>query len=136
MTTFDPRSASILAERSAFIEGSGAVLAALGEADPGLAGECGVEVCSLEARTILATGAPGRVAALAGEAARTGKPVAVSPGDLESLSRLEAVVALGSSRIQLKLAALEAEAAQEPRAQLGSLIGLATGAVGLWKAFF
>lgn len=135
-TTFDPRSAALLAERASRIQGSGAELAALGEVDPDLAGECGVEICSLEARTILASGAPSRVVAMAGEAARSGRPTAIETSDIEAMSRLEQVVALGSSRISLKLAALEAQAAQEPTARMGSLMGLATGAVGLFKTFF
>ena len=135
-TTFDPRSAALLAKHAARIQGSGHELAALGEADPELAGDCGVEICSLEARTILASGAPARVVAMAGEAARRGQPTSIETADMEAVSRLEQVVSLGSSRIALKLSALEAQAAQEPTVRMGSLMGLATGAVGLFKTFF
>jgi hypothetical protein len=135
-TTFDPRTAAVLAERAVAIQGASAELASLGEFDPGLAGECGVEVCSLEARTILAGGAAGRVAQIAAEAAQKGQSAVIATSDLEALSRLEAVTVLGSSRIGLKLAALDAEAAEEPKARIGSLMGLATGAVGLFKTFF
>jgi hypothetical protein len=126
----DPGSAARLAEKTAQLIVAGRELSAFGEEDPTLAGECGVEICSLEARTILSSGAPFRVAQLAGEAARARRQVTVSSGDLETLSRLEAVVAMGSSRIGLKLATLDASASQEPMAKLGSLIGLATGVAG------
>lgn len=131
----DPRSAALLAEKTAHLIVAGRELSAFGEEDPTLAGECGVEICSLEARTILSSGAPLRVAQLAGEAARSRRQVSVSSQDLETLSRLEAVVSMGSSRINLKLAAMDASASQEPIARLGSLIGLATGAAGLIRSF-
>lgn len=129
----DPRAAAHLAQKTAHLILAGRELSAFGEEDPALAGECGVEICSLEARTILSSGAPLRVAQLAGEAATTRRQVTVSSQDLETLSRLEAVVAMGSSRIGLKLATLDASSAQEPMARLGSLIGLVTGAAGLIK---
>lgn len=135
-TTFDPRTAALLAERATAIQGAALELAALGEVDPGLAGECGVEVCSLEARTILSGGGPSRVIQMAAEAAQRGQLVSIPTVDLEALSRLEAVTALGSSRITLKLAALDAAAAEGPKATIQSLMGLASGAVGLWKTFF
>jgi hypothetical protein len=135
-TTFDPRTAALLAQRALSIQSSAAELAGLGEYDPVLAGECGVEVCSLEARTILSSGAPRRVAASAQEAAQTGRPAMIVTADLEALSRLEGVVALGSSRIGFHLASLDAAAAQEPTARLGNLVGLASGAIGLIRSFF
>lgn len=134
-TTFDPQTAALLAERAVTLQGSAAELAAFGEHDPGMAGECGVEICSLEARTILSGGAPGRVAALASESARAGRAASIPQSDIEALSRLEAVVALGSSRIGLRMAALDAQEAQGPAATAGSLIGLATGAIGFIRSF-
>lgn len=132
--TLDPRIAAQLAEKTAQLIGAGRELSSFGEEDPSLAGECGVEICSLEARTILAGGAPYRVASLAGEAARARRPVTIGTQDLEAVSRLEAVVAMGSSRIGLKLATLDASASQEPMAKLGSVIGLATGAAGFIRS--
>lgn len=132
----DPGSAARLAEKTAQLIVAGRELSSFGEEDPSLAGECGVEICSLEARTILSSGAPFRVAQLAAEAARSRRQVTVSSQDLETMSRLEAVVAMGSSRIGLKLATLDASASQEPMARLGSLIGLATGAAGLIRTIF
>jgi hypothetical protein len=128
--TFDPRSAALLGHRAQALQISGAELGALGEHDPELAGECGVEICSLEARTILSAGAPARVQAISQEAARANRPAVVSARDVDALSRLEAVVAMGSSRIALKLAAMDAAAAQEPAARLGNIVTLATSAAG------
>lgn len=130
----DPGTAAKLAEKTAHLIMAGRALSAFGEEDPALAGECGVEISSLEARTILSSGAPFRVAQLAAEAARARRQVTVSSQDLETLSRLEAVVAMGSSKIGLKMAALDASASQEPMAKLGSLIGLATGAAGFIRS--
>lgn len=130
----DPRSAALLAQKTAHLIVAGRELSSFGEEDPTLAGEVGVEICSLEARTILSSGAPFRVAQLAGEAARARRQMTVSSQDLETLSRLEAVVSMGSSRINQKLAAMDASAAQEPMAKLGSLIGLATGAAGFIRS--
>jgi hypothetical protein len=134
--TLDPAIAAQLGEKTARLIGAGQELSVFGEMDPGLAGECGVEICSLEARTILSGGAPHRVVSLAGESMRTRRAVALSSDDLEAVSRLEAVVAMGSSRIGLKLASLDAAEAQEPMARLGNLIGFATGAVGLIKSIW
>jgi hypothetical protein len=130
----DPGTAARLAEKTAQLILAGRELSSFGEEDPTLAGECGVEICSLEARTILSSGAPSRVAVLAGDAARSRRQVTVSSQDLETLSRLEAVVAMGSSRIGLKLATLDASASQEPMAKLGTMIGMATGAVGFIRS--
>jgi hypothetical protein len=132
--TLNPGTAAQLAEKTGQLIGAGRELASFGEEDPSLAGECGVEICSLEARTILSGGAPYRVASLSGEAARQRRPVTIATQDLEAVSRLEAVVAMGSSRIGLKLASLDASASAEPMARLGSMIGLATGAAGFIRS--
>lgn len=132
--TLNPGVAAELAEKTVQLIGAGRELSSFGEEDPALAGECGVEICSLEARTILASGAPYRVASLAGEGAQRRRPVTISTLDLEQVSRLEAVVAMGKSRIDLKLATLDASASQEPMARLGSVIGLATGAAGFIRS--
>jgi hypothetical protein len=49
---------------------------------------------------------------------------------------LEGVLALGAARIGLKVAAMQAAEGQEGMAKLGSIIGLATGAVGLIKSIW
>ncbi len=132
--TLNPGTAAQLAEKTAHLIGAGRELGSFGADDPALAGECGVEICSLEARTILAGGAPERVAAVAWEGARVRRPITISSQDLEAISRLEAVIAMGSSRIEQKLASMDASASAEPMAKLGSLIGLATGAAGFIRS--
>lgn len=132
----EPRDAAKLAERTIAVVRSAQELSGFGETDPELAGECGVEICSLEARTILAGATPRRVIESAMNGARSGRPVGISISDLETVSRLEQVVSLGASRIHLRLASVDAEEAQAPLAQLGSLIGLATGAAGLLRGIF
>lgn len=133
--SFGPDSARELAQRTRYLIGSGRELSLFGEQDPVLAGECGVEICSLEARTILNGGAPFRVVARAEEGIRAGRPITISMADLDAVSRLEAVVSMGSSRIDHKMAALDAAIAQQPAASLGSMVSLATGAIGLIKTF-
>lgn len=133
---FSPAHASILGERAVRLAGSAAELASFGEADPELAAECGVEIGALEARSLLGSGACVRIATAAADSVQTGRPASLAAGDLEALSRLEAVVALSSSRIGLKLAAADAAAAQEPLARLTNLLGLAGGAYGLIKSIF
>jgi len=132
----DPVQAASLAERVAALSGSARELSLFDETDPHLAAECGVGLSALEARTILGSGAAHRVATAAAEAARSGRPASLAAEDMEAVSRLERVVALGSSMITLKLASMEAAARQEPVASVGNLIGLGTGLVGLIKSIF
>ena len=132
----DPVQAASLAERVVALAGSARELALFDETDPHLASECGVGLGALEARTILFSGAVDRVARAAAEAARSGRPATLAGEDVEAVSRLERVVALGSSMITLKLASMEAAARQEPVASVGNLIGLGTGLVGLIKSIF
>jgi hypothetical protein len=132
---FSPYDAATLKSQAERISSAAGELAAFGETDPGLAAECGVEINALEARTILSGGAPARVIARTTEAIKHGRPAVLPIEDIQALSRLEAVVALGNSRISLRLASLDAEASQEPFARLSGLAGLATGAIGLVKSF-
>lgn len=132
----DPVQAASLAERMVALAGSARELSLFDETDPHLAGECGVGLSALEARTILGSGAVDRIARTAAEAARSGRPASLAADDMEAVSRLERVVALGSSMITLKLASMEAAARQEPVANVGTLIGLGTGLVGLIKSIF
>lgn len=128
--------ASLLSEKVAQLVLSARVLSSFAEQDPGMAGECGVEVNALEARTILSGGACARISGRCSEAARMGRPAQIDQVDLETLGRLEGVLALGAARIGLKIAALDAAHGQEGMARMGSIIGLATGAVGLFKSIF
>ena len=132
----DPVQASQLAERLVSLAASAREFAIFDETDPHLAAECGVGIGALEARTLLGSGAVDRVVRAAAESARTGRAASLSGDDLEAVSRLERVVALGASMITLKLASMEAAARQEPVASVGNLIGLGTGLVGLIKSIF
>ncbi len=127
----DPSQAAFLVERSVRLAGSARELSAFGEAEPHLASECGVEINALEARTILASGAVDRVARAAAEAVQTRRHASLAAEDLEAVARLEGTVALGSSRIGLKLATLEAAARQEPSQQVNNLIAMGSGVIGL-----
>jgi hypothetical protein len=131
---FAPDQAARLAGRAASVARAAGELSLFGESDPDLARECGVEISALEARTILSGGAPARIAAAAGEASRWGRPAVLAAEDMDAMERLEHVVALGKSRIDLKSAALDAEASQEPLARLGGFIGLAGAAAGFLKS--
>lgn len=131
---FAPEYGPLLAQRTVGLAASARELALFGETDPDMAGACGVEVCALEARSLLAGGVLSRISAAAAAAVQKRTSVVLAAEDVETLSRLEAVVSLGSSRIDLKLAALNAEASQAGLANIGSMIGLATGVVGFIKS--
>lgn len=134
--SFGPDVAARLAEKAAYVYMAGRELALFGEAEPWLAAQCGVEIGALEARTLLAGGAASRVGSLAQEAAGAGRPVVLAAEDLEALSRLEGVLALSSSRIGQAIAMLDSREKSSGLDNLGSVIGLATGAVGLFKSLF
>jgi hypothetical protein len=130
----DPEKAAILVDRTVRLAGSARELALFGETDPFLASECGVELGALEARMILSSGAVDRIARAASEAIQSGRTATISADDIEALSRLEGVVSLGSSKIELKMAAMDASASQEPITRITNLLGLAGGAYGLIKS--
>lgn len=134
--SFGPDVAGRLAEKAAYVQMAGKELALFGEAEPWLAAQCGVEIGALEARTLLSGGAATRIGHLAGEAAAAGAPVVLAAEDLEALSRLEGVLALSSSRIGQAIAIMDAREQSSGFDNLGSVIGLATGAVGLIKSIF
>lgn len=105
----------------------GRELMAFADRDPELAGDCGVEVNAVEAAAILDGGRIDRLAGLRGT-------VDVDESDLAALSRLEGTLSRASSRIQQKISALDAAEGQALTTKLGSIIGLATGAVGFIKS--
>jgi hypothetical protein len=131
-----PSEAVQLAEKAAALDGAARELCGFVDSDPSLAGECGVEVNAVEVRTLLMAGAPARLFRSGMEAGKSGRRMEVSTADLEQLSRLEGVISLSASRIALKSAAMDAAQGQEGMAKLGSIVGLATGAVGLVRSFF
>lgn len=130
----EPDQAVMLVDRVVRLAGSARELAMFGESDPYLASECGVEVGALEARMILSSGAVDRVARSAAQTAQSGLRGSIAADDLEAVSRLEGVVALGSSKIALKMATMDAEASQAPISKITNLIGLAGGAYGLIRS--
>lgn len=94
------------------------------ESEPMLAGRAGVEVLALEARGILGAGAAQRAAQGMAE-----------PADVETLVRLDGVVALAGARLESLEAAMEAAEGEGGFQKLAGIIGLASGAVGLIKSF-
>jgi hypothetical protein len=127
--SFGPDIARTLAEKAKHVHMAGRELALFGETEPFQASDCGVEIGSLEARSILSSGATARVFEAAEAASRTGKPVTLSTGDVEALSRLEGVLSMASSKIAQKQAMLEA--ADSPMAKIGQVLGLAATAVNV-----
>ena len=132
---FTPEQAAQLGRRAMGLAAAGQELAVFGETEPDLAGSCGVEICALEARSILAGGYLTRIHQ-AVQAAQLGRPVMLAANDVEALARLEQVITLGSSRIALKAAAMDAQAGQDGLAKVGSFVGLASGVVGLVKSLW
>jgi hypothetical protein len=126
----------MLVERTRVLAASARVITDFDETDPDLAGACGVEVCALEARSLLGGGVLSRVSAAAAAGIQRRIPFMLAEEDVAAMDRLEGAVSRGLSRIDLKLATLNAEASQEGLAKIGSLIGLATGAIGLIKSVF
>lgn len=124
--SFGPDMARTLAEKARYVHMAGRELALFGEQEPWLTSDIGIEIGSLEARTILASGATARVFEAADVAARTGKPAVLAEGDVEALSRLEGVLSMAASKIAQKQAMLEA--ADSPVAKIGQFIGLAATA--------
>jgi len=127
--SFSPEMARVLAEKAKQVHLAGRELALFGEREPFLASDCGIEIGSLEARTILSSGATGRVYEAADAAGRAGKPVVLAAGDVEAISRLEGVLAMASSKVAQKQAALES--AEGPIARIGQFLGLAATAANV-----
>lgn len=129
-----PADAARLSEAASRIVRAAMAAAEFGECDPDLAGECAVEVTSLEARTIIAGGGPKRVLAALGSA-RSGRPAAVAEEDLRALGRLEQVVRTFSDRVDAKAAEMDRTAAREPFARLEGIFSLASTAYGIVRTF-
>lgn len=113
---------------------AGAELASFGEAEPGLAAECGIEIASLEARTILGSRAADRILAAAQNSAQSGRSFMVQESDMRAMSRLEGVVSLASNRIAQRYMALEG--ANSNVAKLGTVVNVVSGIAGLVRTFF
>jgi len=132
--SFGPDMARVLAEKARNVHMAGRELALFGEQEPSLASDCGIEIGSLEARTIMSSGATARVFEGADMAARSGKTAVLSAGDVEALSRLEGVLSMAASKVAQKQAMLDA--AESPVAKIGQVLGLAAtaaSAIGMIK---
>ena len=129
------RDAETLALAAQDLAGRAQALVRFAEADPDLALAAGVEVSALEAKTILSSGAPGRVAGAAAGIGRTGQAV-IAPADFQAIGRLEALLFSSDQRLGQRMAQLDQARASSPYENLGSMIGLATGAVGLIRSIF
>ena len=100
-------------------------LVAFADGDPGLAAKAGVEVAALEAKMLL--GDP----SLQNLHSRVlGYP------DLEKLQRLEGLVTLSSNRMGACISAMDAEVSGKTVNNLGQIISLAGGAIGIVKSIF
>lgn len=113
---------------------AGAELSSFGEAEPGLAAECGVEIAALEARTILGSHAAERILSAARQGAQLGRPFAVQEADMRAMSRLEGVISLASNRIAQRYMALEGT--NSGIARLGTVVNVVSGIAGLVRTIF
>lgn len=134
--TFHPAHAAALSERSRRIEEAAAALSGFAEREPELAALSGVEIVALEARSLLSGGAARRVCLSGADCAARGVTLSASRADLDALSRLEGLVALGDARIGVRLAAMEAAEQRGRLDGVGTVIGVASGALGLIRAIF
>lgn len=134
--TFLAAEADILGRRAIELSESAEALSLFAQESPELAQLAGVEVSALEARSILRSGVIPRVAAMALGNARSGRQATIGGADLETLTRLEAIVNLSGARITSSVQSLDQQKSRSGVETLGSMIGVATGVVGLWKALF
>lgn len=133
---FSSEDAEILGRRALEIGEGAEALSRFAQESPELAQMAGVEVSALEARSILLSGAVQRVIQVALGSAQARRPASIGAADLESMTRLETVLALSGSRIGASVQSLDQQQARGGMDTLGSVIGLASGAIGLWKAIF
>lgn len=135
-TSFGPQDAAILAGKAEGLRLAAQEISAFQESSPQLAAQAGVEVCALEARTILAGGAVDRIVMAGTKAAESGRPLSMNGPDLDALTRLEGVVMVSEARIGSSLGTLEHAEAGGGMETLAGWVGLAGGVVGLVKTFF
>lgn len=110
-----------LSERAASLGDAASALAELGEADPDMARDLGLEVASLESRMILGSGLIERIA-LSGRA---------DGRDLSRLTRLETLVRLAEGRTASRLSAVDHEERRRPLESLAGVVSLAGGIMSI-----
>lgn len=113
---------SVLRRQAAWLAGAGRALAELGEGEPFLAADLGLEVSSLEARLLLGSGMLERIG-------RFG--VRAGPVDLGRLERLETLVTLADARVAERLAAIEAKDGSNTWQSIAGAVSLAGGIVSI-----
>lgn len=131
---FGPEVAPALLRKVREVSLSGRELAAFADREPALASECGIEISALEAKTILGSGLPDRVAAVAEQASRQRTGFVLFRSDLEGINRLEGVISTASSRIAQKYMALENSGSNVQK--LGTVVNTVLGVVNVFKAIF
>ena len=125
------READVLLGRVKRIGAAAADLVAFSDQDPELASLSGIEVPSLEARTLLSGGLVGAVSSRCAESLRSGRPCSISSAELDAVSRLEAVVATGATRVAQRIAALEDSEKKALQDHIGGVVSIGTGIVAL-----
>ena len=130
------RDAERLGARAIDLGARAEALAQFADADPDLAQGAGVEVSALEAKSILAGGFIDRVVATSLGSARSGRHASLAASDFQAVTRLETLLESSDRRIAARLAAYDAQEARSGIEGIGSVIGLATGAVGLLRSIF
>ncbi len=99
-------------------------LVAFAEGDPALAAKAGVEVAALEAKMLL--GDP---------ALRNIQSKNLGYQDFEKLERLEGIVTMASYRMGDCISAMDAEESGRTVNNLGQIISVTGGAIGILKSF-
>lgn len=116
------------------IGAAAADLVAFSDQDPELASLSGIEVPSLEARTLLSSGLVGEVSARCADSLRSGRPCSISSAELDAVSRLEAIVATGETRVAQRIAALDNAEKRSLQDHIGSTVGIGSGIISLVRA--
>jgi len=117
----------LLAEHARVLGSAGRALAELGEGEPMLASDLGLEVASLEARLILGTGTLSRVSRLGGKAGH---------GDLGRMERLETLVRMADARVAERLAMIDGQEGSKTWQSIAGAVSLAGGIVSIAKQVF
>lgn len=99
--------------------------------NPELAGRAAVEVLALEAKSILSGGAVERVMA----SSRSGRPT-LRQDDLDSVFRLDTIMAISSARLAGLEAALDGEESEAPIHRIGGYVSLAATVLGIVNTIF
>lgn len=128
---FSPEDASYLAAKAHGVTLAAKELVSFWAEEPELAGQASVEVLALEAKSILSSGAVGRVAL----AAKSAKPM-MDADDVDKVFRLDTIASLSSARMASLESSFEEEESDRPMNRIGSIMGLAATVLGIVKTIF